>query len=75
MTNPVIKELFERGWIQPDMINQGIDIDAGSHTVLGKAPMKIFAIGNLCKGTKWESTAIGELRSQAKLIAKGILEA
>jgi hypothetical protein len=74
MTNPVIKELYERGWIQPDMINQGIDIDAGSHTVLGKAPMKIFAIGNLCKGTKWESTAIGELRTQAKLIANGILE-
>jgi len=74
MSNPVIKELFERGWIQPDMINQGIDIDAETHTVLGKAPMKIFAIGNLCKGTKWESTAIGELRTQAKLIAKGILE-
>jgi uncharacterized NAD(P)/FAD-binding protein YdhS len=36
--------------------------------------MKIYAIGNLCKGTLWESTAVGELRAQAKLIAKGILE-
>jgi uncharacterized NAD(P)/FAD-binding protein YdhS len=75
MTNPVVTNLYEKGWITPDQINQGIDIDAETHTVLGKAPMKIFAIGNLCKGTKWESTAIGELRSQAKLIAKGILDA
>jgi hypothetical protein len=35
--------------------------------------MSIYALGNLCKGTLWESTAIGELRTQAKLIAKGIL--
>ncbi|MEN9972885.1 MAG: hypothetical protein RIS20_1232 [Bacteroidota bacterium] len=75
MTNPVITNLYKNGWIYPDKINQGIDIDAETHTVQGKAPMKIFAIGNLCKGTKWESTAIGELRSQAKLIAKGILDA
>ena len=74
MNNPVIKELYERGWITPDMVNQGIEIDPTAHTVLGKAPMKIFALGNLCKGTLWESTAIGELRAQAKLIAKGILE-
>jgi uncharacterized NAD(P)/FAD-binding protein YdhS len=74
MTNPVIHELCEREWIKPDIINQGIEIDPTNHTVTGKAPMKIFAIGNLCKGTKWESTAIGELRSQAKLIAKGILD-
>ena len=74
MNNPVINELYEREWITPDMVNQGIEIDPTAHTVLGKAPMKIFALGNLCKGTLWESTAIGELRAQAKLIAKGILE-
>jgi uncharacterized NAD(P)/FAD-binding protein YdhS len=74
MTNPVIHELNKRGWITPDMINQGIEMDATEHTVLGKSPMKIYALGNLCKGTLWESTAIGELRTQAKLIAKGILE-
>jgi uncharacterized NAD(P)/FAD-binding protein YdhS len=74
MSNPVLHELYEREWIKPDVMNQGIEIDATDHTVVGKAPMKIFAIGNLCKGTKWESTAIGELRSQAKLIAKGILD-
>jgi uncharacterized NAD(P)/FAD-binding protein YdhS len=74
MTNPVIHELNKRGWIEPDMVHQGIKMDPTDHTVLGKAPIKIFALGNLCKGTLWESTAIGELRAQAKLIAKAILE-
>lgn len=74
MKNPVIQTLCERKWIYPDEIDQGIKIDTNQHLSIGKAPIPIFAIGNLCKGTFWESTAIGELRSQAKLIAKGILD-
>jgi uncharacterized NAD(P)/FAD-binding protein YdhS len=74
MSNPVIKDLLSKQWILPDLIRQGIDIQADTHLALGSAPMKIYAIGNLCKGNLWESTAVGELRAQAKLIAKGILE-
>lgn len=74
MSNRVIQELLDRKWITPDEIDQGIKIDTNQHHALGKAPMSIYAIGNLCKGTFWESTAIGELRSQAQLIAKGILD-
>ena len=74
MSNPVIKDLLSKQWILPDLIRQGIDIQADTHLALGNSPMKIYAIGNLCKGTLWESTAVGELRAQAKLIAKGILE-
>ena len=73
MSNRVIQELLDRKWINPDEIDQGIKIDANQQLALGKAPIGIYAIGNLCKGTFWESTAIGELRSQAQLIAKGIL--
>ena len=73
MTNPTIKELLSRQWILPDLIRQGIDIQADTHLAHGNSTMKIYAIGNLCKGTLWESTAVGELRAQAKLIAKGIL--
>jgi len=74
MMNPVIQELYERKWISPDELDQGIKINPNQLIALGKAPIPIFAIGNLCKGTFWESTAIGELRSQSKLIAKGILD-
>ena len=74
MSNRVIQQLLDRKWITPDEIDQGIKIDTNQHHALGEAPMNIYAIGNLCKGTFWESTAIGELRSQAQLIAKGILD-
>lgn len=73
MSNPVLQELAQRKWITADEVNQGIDIHPEKLRARGEAPMNIYAIGNLCKGTLWESTAIGELRSQAKLIAKGIL--
>jgi uncharacterized NAD(P)/FAD-binding protein YdhS len=73
MSNPVLQELAMRKWITADEVSQGIDIQTEKLTVIGTAPIRIYAIGNLCKGTLWESTAIGELRSQAKLIAKGIL--
>ena len=74
MSNRVIQQLLDRKWITPDEIDQGIKIDTNQHHALGEAPMNIYAIGNLCKGTFWEITAIGELRSQAQLIAKGILD-
>ncbi len=73
MANPVIQELLERKWIEPDETSQGIQIQTENLRVIGPAPLSIYAIGNLCKGTLWESTAVGELRAQAKMIAKGIL--
>lgn len=74
MFNPTIQDFLAKKWILPDEVQQGIHIDPTRHVALGKSSIPIYAIGNLCKGTFWESTAIGELRSQAKLIAKDILE-
>jgi uncharacterized NAD(P)/FAD-binding protein YdhS len=68
MSNPVLQELAKRKWITADEVNQGIDIHPEKLRVLGKAPMSIYALGNLCKGTLWESTAIGELRTQANFL-------
>jgi uncharacterized NAD(P)/FAD-binding protein YdhS len=73
MSNPVIQELLVRKWIEPDETLQGIQIQTENLQVISSSPLPIYTIGNLCKGTLWESTAIPELRSQAKLIAKGIL--
>lgn len=74
MSNPTIRLFLEKKWIRADQTNQGILMDSKRHLVQGLAPIPIYAIGNLCKGTLWESTAIGELRSQAKLIAKDLLD-
>jgi len=73
MKNQVLNELMRKKWIQSDEINQGIKIIPNQLKAVGYAPMNMYALGNLCKGTFWESTAIREIRSQAKLIAKSIL--
>jgi uncharacterized NAD(P)/FAD-binding protein YdhS len=39
----------------------------------GRPSSAIFAMGNLIKGLLWESTAINELRSQAKYISEKII--
>lgn len=74
MSNPTIQQFLTNEWILPDEVQQGILIDPKRHIARGKSKVPIYAMGNLCKGTFWESTAIGELRSQAKLIAKDILQ-
>ena len=74
MNNPVIQTLAKNEWIVADELDYGIKINPGNHLAIGRAPIPIYAMGNLCKGTLWESTAIAELRSQAKLIAKGIMD-
>lgn len=74
MSNATIQDFLAKEWIQPDEVQQGIHIDPKTLVAKGKSSIPIYALGNLCKGTFWESTAIGELRFQAKLIAKDILQ-
>ncbi len=74
MTNPSIQDFLQKQWIQADSVQQGILIDPTRHLACGISNRAIYPIGNLCKGTFWESTAIGELRSQAIVIAKDIIE-
>jgi uncharacterized NAD(P)/FAD-binding protein YdhS len=74
VNNPVLQAFLNKDWIQADELDLGLKINPENHLAIGQAPIPIYAIGNLCKGSLWESTAIGELRSQAKLIAKGIID-
>ena len=74
VNNPVLQSFLNKDWIQADELDLGLKIKPENHLAIGQAPIPIYAIGNLCRGSLWESTAIGELRSQAKLIAKGIID-
>lgn len=74
MNNPVLQAILNKDWIQADELDLGLKIKLENHLAIGQAPFPIYAISNLCRGSLWESTAIGELRSQAKLIAKGIID-
>jgi uncharacterized NAD(P)/FAD-binding protein YdhS len=54
----------------------GIDTDPTTGQVrnrVGMAVQNMYAIGPLCRGTLWESTAIPEIRSEAEALALRVL--
>ena len=73
---PLYRNLFERGLAKPDAMDMGIAV-ADDFTVLdtNDAPVPfLHAIGPILKGTLWESIAVPELRQQAYLVARSILD-
>lgn len=69
---PLFKSLLERGLVRPDEMNMGIDVgpDFAVTDAEGNRSQLLFAIGPLMRGTLWETTAVPELRGQAKRVAE-----
>ncbi|MGB0578984.1 MAG: FAD/NAD(P)-binding protein [Limisphaerales bacterium] len=69
---PLFKSLLQRGLVRPDEMNMGIDVgpDFSVTNSDGKRSDLIYAIGPLMRGTLWETTAVPELRGQAKRVAE-----
>ena len=65
--NPLFTSAFEQGLIQYDPLGLGLMVD---HRHATEPIGRVFAIGPLCRGCLWETIAIPEIRSQAKLIAE-----
>ncbi|REJ81669.1 MAG: hypothetical protein DWQ44_11080 [Bacteroidetes bacterium] len=79
-TNPVkfksafFINLLEKKVILCDEMNMGLQTVSGGMLVTKESLKgRIFATGSLLKGSLWESTAVPELRTQAKDTAKSIL--
>jgi uncharacterized NAD(P)/FAD-binding protein YdhS len=71
------QRLFERGLIQQDFTHLGIQLDSAGHP-LGpnpEPPETLWYLGPWLKARDWEATAVPELNSQAKTLAKSLLEA
>ena len=70
-----MENLFARGYIRSDALDFGIDaLPNGS--VVGQNGARsdvIFTLGTAMKGTLWETTAIPEIRTQAKQLANLLL--
>lgn len=76
LERPLIKNLISRELIHADEMKLGIDADVDG-TVLTKAgaPSKhLYTIGSTLRGLLWESTAVPELREQAKSLALKLLK-
>jgi uncharacterized NAD(P)/FAD-binding protein YdhS len=67
----LLGKLVEKGVISQDALFLGIETDE-NFQIINKSLQKIpvFALGPLLKGKLWESTAVNELRIQAKNLAE-----
>jgi uncharacterized NAD(P)/FAD-binding protein YdhS len=71
-----LKKCLEKGYIKQDNLKLGIRANTQTFQVLSAAlepQPRLYAIGSLLRGELWETTAVNELRTQAKLVAKELL--
>ena len=62
----LVGSLLRRGLAAPDPLGLGLQVDATGRL----APQqRVWTLGALCRGRDWESTAIPEIRQQARRIA------
>ena len=66
---PLVKSLLAKGAIKTDPLALGLDADP-----TGKISENLYTIGTALKGVMWESTAMPELRAQAKALALQFLD-
>src|ERR1022692_2690814 len=70
-TNPVLRNLVEQGWLQPDPHRLGALVDDRGALSPARGGLRppIYALGPLRLGTLLESVAIPEIRVQAQNLA------
>ena len=73
---PLLESLLSQGLAQLDSFSLGFLIEKGTLRVLDRdnRPVRnLYAIGSTMRGALWETIAVRELRSQAKMIGQAIL--
>jgi uncharacterized NAD(P)/FAD-binding protein YdhS len=70
--SPLLQSLLQKGYVTPDALGLGLRatpsgalIDANS----GESHGRLFTLGPLRRGELWETTAVGEIRVQARDLA------
>jgi len=76
LKEPLVVNLLARGLIHPDPLFLGLMTAANGAVVnyLGQPSEKIFTLGSVQKGMRFETTAVPELRIQAEALAAELLK-
>ena len=73
--HPLLRQLLDAGLARPDPLRLGLDV--GQRGALrdahGRPASDIFALGPLLRGSRYETTAIPEIRDQAAALARHLL--
>lgn len=73
--HPLMRQLVTNGHVTPDPFGLGCQATMeGQLCREGKPWPRLFGIGSLLRGARWESTAMPETRLQARLLAGRLLE-
>jgi uncharacterized NAD(P)/FAD-binding protein YdhS len=69
--HPLLRSLISHGLVRPDPLGLGLDARADGALLAadGSLAPGLYAIGPLLRGTLWETTAVPEIRAQAKALA------
>ena len=73
--DPLLRHLLEAGLARPDRLRLGLDTDPRGvlRGADGRPAGDIFALGPLLRGSRYETTAIPEIRGQAAALARHLL--
>jgi uncharacterized NAD(P)/FAD-binding protein YdhS len=67
--DPLLRSLFDAGYVRPDHLDIGVDVDERSRAGRGE---RIWALGPLTKGRYWEIIAVPDIREQAAAVADDV---
>ena len=73
--SPLVRNLLERGLIRTDSLRFGLDATPDGRLIAadGEPSDMLYTLGTALKGILWESTAIPEIRSQARDLARKLI--
>lgn len=77
VTDPLLRNLFERGDIRPDPLAIGIDVDRQCRAIAahGDAQARLHVVGPMTRGAHWEIVAVPDIRRQVWALARELTSA
>ena len=76
LDSPLVRDLLAKGLIRCDPLNCGLDAtpEGNLFELDGRRSSALYTLGTALKGILWESTAIPEIRVQARDLSKLLLD-
>ncbi|BBD00060.1 MULTISPECIES: FAD/NAD(P)-binding protein [Sphingobium] len=77
VTDPLLRNLFDRGDIRPDPLAIGIDVDRQCRAIAahGDAQARLHIVGPMTRGAHWEIVAVPDIRRQVWTLARELTSA
>lgn len=77
VSDPLLRNLYDRGDIRPDPLAIGIDVDRQCRAIAahGDAQARLHVVGPMTRGAHWEIVAVPDIRRQVWTLARELTSA